>query len=82
MWRAACVAQLHMEDGKVVDAMVKRMREPAARATGLPGTVDTRQHSVRLSHFSTLSYVSPCPCARACSAWACVALRMFWHRGC
>ena len=57
----------------MVDAMIKRMREPAA--PGLAGTVNTCQHSVRLCHFSILSYVSPFTRPRPCSACACVALR-------
>ncbi len=67
MWwpltRLVCFVQLHMDDGKVVDAMVEGLLN--SRSSGPASSVYNSQHRLRLGHFSIQSYVSPCSAAFA-----------------
>lgn len=75
--RVLCLAQLHVDDDKVVDAMVVGMLKP--KTSGSACSVDTCQYRVRLCHFSTQPYVCLCSARtqpfvclsslHACNAW-------------
>ena len=61
--RLVCLVQLHMDDGKVVDAMVEGLLN--SRSSGPASSVCNSQHRLRLGHFSIQPYVSSC-----CAAFA------------
>jgi hypothetical protein len=61
--RLVCFVQLHMDDGRVVDAMVEALLN--SRSNSRSSGPAYSQHRLRLGHFSIQPYVSPCSAAFA-----------------